>query len=405
MRILHTSDWHLGQKFITQSREPEQQMALSWLLGVIEQEQADTLIVAGDIFDVNNPPVSAEEMYYRFLTDLKKTCCRNVVIVGGNHDSPSKLNAPRGLLKALDMHVVGAATGDPAEEIIVLKDQKNNGEDVLIAAVPFLRERDFRTTTAGESVDERIRRIQEGIVGHYHDLVAQVEGFKGFIVATGHLFARGASTHEEQQNIYLGNLDNIAAEQFPARFDYIALGHIHRMQKVGKKDHIRYCGSLIPLSFSEITDKKGVILIDLEKPGKAPIIREIPVPVFRRLITIKGSMGEVEKKLQKAHQPVDPLPAWVEVVVTGDPGVAMPDRHLRDFAAGMHLEILKVKVERNSTSLNEHLPAADLAALSIDEVFEQRCISKGLNDETVAAVMQTFNELKEWMTENGEKVR
>ena len=141
------------------------------------------------------------------------------------------------------------------------------------------------------------------------------------------------------------------------------------------------------------------------KQGKAPVIREIPVPVFRRLITIKGSMGEVEKKLQKAHQPVDPLPAWVEVVVTGDPGVAMPDRHLRDFAAGMHLEILKVKVERNSTSLNEHLPAADLAALSIDEVFEQRCISKGLNDETVAAVMQTFNELKEWMTENGEKVR
>jgi exonuclease SbcD len=404
MRILHTSDWHLGQKFITQSREPEQQMALNWLLEVIEREQADTLIVAGDIFDVNNPPVSAEEMYYRFLTNLKKTCCRHVVIVGGNHDSPSKLNAPRGLLKALDMHVVGATTGEPQDELILLKD--NAGEpEVLVAAVPFLRERDFRTTTAGESVDERIRRIQEGIVGHYHDLVGKAEDFKGFFVATGHLYAKGASTHEDQQNIYLGNLDNIAAEQFPARFDYIALGHIHRMQKVGKKDHIRYCGSLIPLSFSEITDKKSVILIDLDKKQKTPVIREIPVPVFRRLLTIKGSMTEVEKKLQKAHQPADPLPAWVEVIVTGDPGVAMPDRLLRELVVGMHLEILKVRVERNAFSLKEHVPSTDLAALSIDEVFEQRCISKGLGADEMGAVKQTFNELKEWILEHGDRVK
>lgn len=404
MRILHTSDWHLGQKFISQSREAEQQMALDWLLEVIEKEQVDVLIVAGDIFDVNNPPVSAEEMYYHFLTRLKKTCCQHVVITGGNHDSPSKLNAPRGLLKALNMHVVGATTGDLDDEIIVFEG-KDGEPDLMVAAVPFLRERDFRTITAGESAGERIRRIQEGIVAHYQEIIAKTIDFKGFMVATGHLFAKGASTHEEQQNIYLGNLDNIAADQFPERFDYIALGHIHRMQKVGKQDRIRYAGSLIPLSFSEISDKKGVLLVDFDKNQKTPAIREIIAPVFRRLVTIKGKMSEVEQKLQKNHQPTDPLPAWVEIIVTSDPGVAMPDRHLRDFAAGMHLEILKVRVERSASALAEQMPLMDLSALTIEEVFEQRCTAKGLNDEEISTVKQTFSELKMWLTENGDKVR
>jgi len=404
MRILHTSDWHLGQKFISQSREAEQQMALNWLLEVIEREQVDVLIVAGDVFDVNNPPVSAEEMYYDFLTRLKKTCCRHVVITGGNHDSPSKLNAPRGLLKALNMHVVGATTGDLADEIIVFTGEDGN-PDLMVAAVPFLRERDFRTITAGESAGERIRRIQEGIVAHYQEIIAKTIDFKGFIVATGHLFAKGASTHEEQQNIYLGNLDNIAADQFPERFDYIALGHIHRMQKVGKQDRIRYAGSLIPLSFSEITDKKGVLMIDFDKNQKTPSIREITAPVFRRLVTIKGKMGEVEQKLQKNHQPADPLPAWVEIIVTGDPGVAMPDRHLRDFAAGMHLEILKVRVERSGSALTEQMPLMDLSALTVEEVFEQRCMAKGLNEDETSTVKQTFSELKMWLTEHGDKVK
>lgn len=128
------------------------------------------------------------------------------------------------------MHVVGAA-GGPGEEIIQLKDPEGNLRATVLAA-PFLRERDFRVTTSGESADERIERIQAGIIAHYQELAEAVADEKGIVIAT--TVREGVLTDAEQENIYLGNLDNIAANQFPERFDYIALGHIHRMQKSGQ---------------------------------------------------------------------------------------------------------------------------------------------------------------------------
>ena len=396
MRILHTSDWHLGQKFMAQSRDAEQQMALDWLLEQIQTEQPDVLVVAGDIYDVSNPPVSAEEMYYQFLTRLTHTQCRCVVIVGGNHDSPYRLNAPRGLLRALNMYVVGAATANAADELVRLT-REDGSTEAIIAAVPFLRERDFDgITVAGENADDRILRIQQGIVSHYEQVADAIGDFDGPVIATGHLFAKGASTHEDQQNIYLGNLDNIAAEAFPKRFNYIALGHIHRMQIVGKKNHIRYCGALIPLSFSERTDKKGILIADFDQKGLVDV-REVPTPIFRKLVTIKGSLQDVEQQLTHLHQPELPLPTWVEAIVTGEPGIPLVDRHLRDYAAGMHLDILKIRVERTDASLSEQAPKADLASLSTEEVFLKKCAAVGLSAEKTAAMQQEFAALKEWI--------
>jgi exonuclease SbcD len=398
MRILHTADWHLGQKFITQSRETEQQLALDWLYNMIVQEKPDVLIVAGDIFDVSNPPVSAEEMYYQFLTRLTKTDCRYVVIIGGNHDSPFRLNAPRGLLRALNMYVVGAASSQPEDDLIQIKAEDGTIMGI-IAAVPFLRERDFNVTTSGETADDRVRRIQQGIIHHYQRMADAIKDFDGVAISTGHLYAKGASTHEEQQNIYLGNLDNIAAEQFPDRFHYIALGHIHRMQKVGKQERIRYCGSLIPLSFSEKTDKKGIIIADFDPKKGLVATKEIETPVFRQLVSIKGSLSEIEQKLSKLHHPELPLPTWVEVVITGDPGVPMVDRHLRVYAQDMHLDILKIKVEHSTRSLSEQVPKEDLADLSPEEVFLKKCDSAGLNEEKTLLMQQEFAGLRTWMDE------
>lgn len=402
LRVLHTSDWHLGQKFINQSREAEHGLALEWLLQTIENERIDLLIVAGDIFDVNNPPVSAEELYYRFLTRLKSTCCRHVVIIGGNHDSPSKLDAPRGLLRALDMHVLGCATEDPADEIIELKNAAGELE-ALVAAVPFLRDKDFKITVAGESTDDRIDRIKEGIYRHYAlaGEQAAARARPGVpVLATGHLYAKGASSSGEQNNIYIGNLENIAAEQFPAIFDYVALGHIHRAQKVGKKNHIRYSGSLLPLSFSEISDKKSVLTVEFE-PGKGlSAVREIPVPVFRRLLSLRGSLAKVEEKLQKANLPEDPLPAWVEIVVDGENTVGSLDRHLRELAKGFHLDILKIKHEHHAESLDQYTEVENLDALTPEEVFEKLLESRAEQDKT--ALLNTFRELRQWAEERGD---
>ena len=149
-------------------------MALDWLYQTIEKEKVDTLIVAGDIFDIGNPPSYARTLYYRFLTKLQGSCCRHIVIIGGNHDSPSMLNAPKELLHILNVHVVGAATDDIADEIVELKDAEGKLE-AIIAAVPFLRDRDIRHSVSGESGLERIAKVQEGIVRHFQKVGAAVK--------------------------------------------------------------------------------------------------------------------------------------------------------------------------------------------------------------------------------------
>jgi exonuclease SbcD len=398
MRLLHTSDWHLGQKFIGQNRDQEHERALEWLLTIIRDEHIDALVLAGDVFDVNNPPVSAEALYYRFLARLIGTDCRHIVIIGGNHDAPTKLEAPKKLLHALGIQVVGCAADNLSDEIIVLKDPEGRPEAV-VAAVPFLRDKDFKISLSGESSEARINRIKEGIYQHYRDIAALTvnAGLSVPIIATGHLYAKGASSAAEQNNIYIGNLENIAAEQFPEAFDYVALGHIHRPQKVGKKNHIRYSGSLIPLSFSEVSDKKLVLVCQLE-PGKGLTgVKEIPVPIFRRLIALRGSLEQIESKLTKSNDPDAPLPAWVEVVVEGDPGIAGLVQHLRDFAKGFNLEILKIRNERPREGLLENTEARLLESLTPEEVFIKRCESMGLGHEETSEMVQTFRELTEWM--------
>ncbi|RME09699.1 MAG: exonuclease subunit SbcD, partial [Bacteroidetes bacterium] len=143
MKILHTSDWHLGQKLTGRDRDEEHRLALDWLADFIAQEKVDVLVVAGDVFDIHNPPNSARELYYRFLRKLIQSSVRHVVVIGGNHDSPNMLEAPKELLQLLGIHVVGAATGHVSDEIIELKDADGKVE-LVVAAVPFLRDQDLR---------------------------------------------------------------------------------------------------------------------------------------------------------------------------------------------------------------------------------------------------------------------
>lgn len=408
MRVLHTSDWHLGQKFINQTRDAEHAASLDWLLGVIHNKGVDVLVVAGDIFDVSNPPVSAEEQYYSFLTRLQKTACRHVVITGGNHDSPSKLNAPRGLLRALNVHVIGSTTDDLEEEIVEL--HSPTGEiQALIAAVPFLRDRDFKYTLPGETFNARIERIKSGIERHYESVARlateRLEKIarKVPVIAMGHLYARGAEAAPEQANIYIGNLENISADRFSEVFDYVALGHIHRAQEVGGRRNIRYSGSLIPLSFSEVEDVKSVVLADFDENNNLANIRDLAVPVFRRLLTIRGPLAVVEQALSDADDPEELLPAWVEVIVESDTVQAGVDRHLREMAANLNLELLKIRNDVRYKPLEEVISVAALEDLSIDEVFKKRCENEP--EDVRESLMITFLELREWANQNADKLR
>lgn len=404
MRLLHTSDWHLGQKFITgQSRDTEQVLALEWLLDTLQREQADMLIVSGDVFDVTNPPVYAERAYYHFLNKVKTTTpCRHVVITGGNHDAPSKLDAPGDLLRAFNIHVAGAVKEHPADNILLLKNADGTAE-AIVAALPFLRERDVAQGVPGENVSERIDRIRAGIVQYYRDTAKAVESLCAQlpvqvpVIATGHLYATGASATEEQRNIYLGNLDHISATDFDPVFDYVALGHIHRAQRIGGQERIRYSGSLIPLSFSEIKDRKIVLIADFTPEGRLSAVREVEAPLFRPLVTLRGTFAELSEKIARLKPPkASALPPWLKVIVRAQDLPANVNEALRKEAKEAGVEILRLEIERATAD-----EAPDAAApvserlqwLSTEDVFLRRCATQGLSEQATQELLASFQEL------------
>ncbi len=399
MKLVHTSDWHLGQKFLSNDREEEHCRALHWLAETVAKEQADALIVAGDVFDIGNPPHYARRLYYDFLTRMLKSPCRHIVITGGNHDSPSMLNAPRDLLRALNVHVVGAATGNIGDEIIELRDSTGRLEAV-VAAVPFLRDGDLRASVTGEGGADRMEQIKKAILEHYRAVAAACKTYSNAgvpVIATGHLYATGAVASDKQDNIYIGNMDNIDAGQFPDVFSYVALGHIHRAQAVGGLKHVWYSGSLIPLSFSETKDDKAVLLVEF-KGRKFAGATPLPLPVFRRLKTIRGSIGEVEEGLRrfaaKAGREATP---WVEVIVDTDRVIPQLDVRLKEFTQGMDLEILKIRINRPAATGEAMQAVIDLGALLPNEVFGQRCLQFAVSGEERKELETTFADLQEWM--------
>ncbi len=315
MRILHTSDWHIGQKLHNEDRREEHLLFFDWLVETVKVQQVDVVLIAGDIFDVGYPSNQALNDYYSFLTRLQKTCCKAIVISGGNHDSVSTLNAPKKVLELLNVHVIGGATQDIKDEIIPIYNDDGNVE-LVVCAVPFLRDRDIRKSIAGESYEDKINAIKNGISGHYQSLAEHTTNYRLAnipVVAMGHLYVAGISASDSERDIYIGNLGQIDAGLFPEEFDYYALGHIHRPQKVAKNEKIRYSGSPLQLSFSERKNRKIVIIIEFSE-NKQTEISEIEVPLNRNLLRIEGDLLDVQNKIL-THKKTCLLSDWAEIVI------------------------------------------------------------------------------------------
>lgn len=405
MRILHTADWHLGKKLDQHDRTQDHQLFLDWLLTTINSQRIDALIIAGDIFDTGNPANETMRMYYNFLVQLRQTCCRQAVIIGGNHDSSSTLNAPRELLRALQVHVVGGVPENTEEQIIPLTN-KAGEVAAVVAAVPFLRDRDVRLSVAGESAMEREQRIRDGIANHYSNLLPLLEDYRAKnipLIATGHLFAQGAAASDSEKEIHVGSLGQIPAAAFPAAYSYVALGHLHRPQIVGGLPHIRYSGSPIPLSFSEANDAKQVMILDAE-PGHSISVEALPIPVFRKLIRING---DPEKAKQQVIQlsidlAANELPAWVEVQVHTNSLLTQLQDELLELLQnkpGFGQLFLRQLRLREATGIQESEPNYhQLIDMSPQYVFGLRLESLG-EEADIETLQATFSEALQLMEE------
>ena len=379
MKILHTSDWHLGRSLYGQRRYREFAEFLAWLAETLERERVDLLLVAGDIFDTSTPGNRAQELYYRFLCRAAATC-RHIVITAGNHDSPTFLEAPKELLKALNVHVIGTVGDDPTDELLTLTSPDGRPE-LMVAAAPYLRDRDIRTAEAGETIADKERKLVEGIRGHYEQLARrareELERLESAIpvIAMGHLFTTGGKTIDGDgvRRLYIGSLARFPAAAFPGLFSYIALGHLHQPQLVGGNPLIRYCGSPLAHSFGESGQPKQVLLLEFEETRAKPRINPLPVPVFQPLEPIKGDLETIRNRI--AELKAENGRAWLEITYDGRPLTGNLRELLEELVAGSELKILNL---RNRRFLEEHRAESGecdetLEDLRIDQVFE-RCL-------------------------------
>jgi len=399
MRILHTSDWHLGQHFMGKTRQAEHQAFCQWLLEQVRVHEVDAVLVAGDVFDTGAPPSYAREQYYRFIVDLRASGAR-LVVLGGNHDSVAMLGESRELLAQLDTWVVPAVVADPDEQVRVLP-RRDGQPGAVLCAVPFVRPRDVLLSQAGQSAEDKQLGLQQAIQAHYQALferALQCRAASGGdlpIIATGHLTTVGASASESVREIYVGALEAFPTSAFPAA-DYIALGHIHRPQKVGGLAHIRYSGSPIPLAFDEARQQKEVLLVELDGSGLREV-QAFPVPCFQPLLSLRGSLAELPGHLAEAAREGTPeRPAWLEVVVTTDDYLNDLQARLAQLCDGLPVEVLRIRRERGAARPGLQGEAREtLDELSVEEVFQRRLGLEALEEAEAARLTDLYRQVLE----------
>jgi len=400
MKFLHTSDWHLGRSLYGRKRYEEFTAFLDWLAETIEDGNIDALLVAGDVFDTSTPGNRAQELYYKFLCRMAHSGCGHVIITAGNHDSPSFLNAPRELLRVMNVHVIGSVTGDPEDEVITL--YRNEQPEAIVCAVPYLRDRDIRTVEPGETIDEKNAKLVEGVKNHYLNVCASAEKKKtecernGYpdipIIAMGHLFAAGGRTVDGDgvRELYVGSLAHVEESVFPSSIDYLALGHLHVPQMVGNTHHIRYSGSPLPMGFGEAKQEKQVLMVDFD--GTGPTVKEISVPCFQQLVHIEGSLDAVREKMEQLKK--EESRAWLEIEYTGRDSITNLRELIDEMIADSAMEIRRIKnrkvIDRVLAAVNEDETLDDLDER---DVFARCLNAYAVPDEEREELTASYNEI------------
>jgi exonuclease SbcD len=380
VRILHTSDWHVGKVLKGQSRANDHIAALKALVDVAEAEQPDLVIVAGDLYDSASPPADATKIVTRGLSALRKTGA-DVVVIGGNHDNGQALDALRPWADAAGITIRGALT---KPEELLLRGRTRGGEDWRLAALPFVSQR--YALRAAEMFDLSAAESAQSYAHHIGGLLATLA--KGFgrdtvNLVTGHLTVIGATMGggEREAHTIMGYA--VPASVFPSSAHYVALGHLHRAQVVNGPCPIRYCGSPLPIDFGEEENFSAVAVVDVTT-STAARVREVPLPVATPLRTVRGTLAQLAT--------LDTGAAWLRVYVSEQPRAG-----LREEVQELLPKALEVRIDPKL--LPDPKAAGQSAARagrSAGELFSDYLGQKGhADDATVKLFHQLHDEVQE----------
>lgn len=388
MRIIHTSDWHLGHTLMDKTREEEMRSFFSFLIDVIIKERVDALLISGDIFDTGTPSNAALSLYYSFLASIKNTKCKDVFIIAGNHDSPSLLSAPKEILEMVNVHIY--ATKEDIEPYVI-------GDKVVVLPIPFPRDQELRRLVQGGTIKEEDDRLRLAIEELYKtETEKTASAYPSLpIVAMGHLMATNINV-EDKPDLYIGGLGTIDSGSFPKALSYVALGHIHKKMNLNSSGTLCYSGSPIPFSFKEAKDTKVLKLVEIE--GSETKVSDITIPRFRNLFQIKGDKESIEKELKSLVE--DKEEGWVSIEIT-ESGVSSS---LRSFCEGITeqtgLEIIHIKdttVSKRLLETEEDIESLD--SLSEEDIFSKFLDEKEIKNERKDDLLTLFREILQQLEE------
>lgn len=450
MRLLHTSDWHLGQSLHNFERHYEHQRFLDWLLDTIVSEQADALLVAGDIFDNANPSAASQRQLYTFLQQARARAPQlDIVVIAGNHDSPGRIEAPGPLLEAHGTTVIGYPHRDEdgniaMERMLVPLTNKDGAIAAWVLAVPFLRHGDVPRVAPveapgapeaepspdaerspdqgtppgadaslgvgaapGEATADVPAAPQPdpylaGIAELYRQalgLAAARAGDGQAIVAMGHChMVNGTMSADSERRIVIGGTEMLPSGIFPPPIAYAALGHLHLAQQVGPHEHIRYCGSPIPLSFAETSYLHQVLRIDLDG-AKVAAITPLPIPRAVQLLRIPekpAPLEDVKAALSALDLPDAPLEQQplleVRILLSApEPGLRAA---IEEALQGKPVRLAKIETSSAARASFEEaaLSLDQLASLQPDDIFK-RLYRQRFGNEAPPEQLAAFAEL------------
>jgi exonuclease SbcD len=394
LKVLHTADWHLGKRLQNQDLSSYQAAFLEWLVSYIQGHEIDVLLLSGDVFDLANPPSRARELYYQSLHQLSRTGVQ-MVITGGNHDSPAVLNAPRELLSTLGIHVFGRLRPDWSEHLVPLGPPA--APQAVVAAVPFLRDSELPHLAPGQNYPERAAALRAGLQEVYHHLAREAQHrYPGLpLLGMGHLYAAGAHTSASEREIQIGNQAAVSADIFPPAYQYLALGHIHRPQAAGAA-HLRYAGSPVPLSFSERQDTKQV-RVWAGGPNVPPQHQEVPLPAWIKLRRLQGTWPEVRQKLREMSS--GEADTWIELIIQleqPDPQLpAQVEEVVGHFNEQQGARVVKYRLDAGAQRGTESYFAAGTAVdeLQPKDVFQSSLEQQSLPPEDHRLLTEAFEDL------------
>jgi exonuclease SbcD len=379
IRVLHTSDWHLGATLGELNRDEEHGLFLDWLLATIEAEQVDVLAIAGDVFHQAQPSAEAQRRYYRFLAALQGTRLLRTIIVGGNHDSQARLDAPRDLLDSLDVTVVGGLESIDDPRLAVVVNDRTGAPALGVAAVPFVHE--YRLGVRLHAAPAEIAADMRARFGDLYtrvadELATHAPGVP--LLAMGHLTCGDVDRAWVGDEIHsVGGSYVLGPDLFDPRYVYVALGHIHGCYPVDETRRVWYSGSPVGIRDKELKTDRNVLLIDLDDAGVCAH-RRMPVPRFRDVFDLRGSLGDVLRDLRGLSSDAPLRPGLLVTIHTEEPVPSADDQiraELDRFPSARRpircLATKFVRAARTGTDDAAGTPPAGLRSMHPEEVFER----------------------------------